>query len=730
MKKILFRSDFYMALLVVITTFSLKAQMPFAPKSPLGVSDFSYQILNDDQTSSKILEFDLYILDADNSQDFELAGIQAGILVNSSIKNGGVITATIVSGTSEFLPSQWPTTVTFTASQNCVKLAPKVPPGVGNGTIISKVGYGTRICRIRLTNTVDYPAGVTANLTFNFTTTPYATKVFQYTSGLNTELVSNSSNCTNNATNIYLNAWQGGTSTDWGTASNWNPPVVPTETWNVYIPNPVSHNVVVNEDKSQPAVCNNLTIIAGTTLTIAPGKALTVAGTLINNSGTSGLVINSDASGTGSLIMNTASISGTSNRYFPSANTWHFLASPMTAMNITGSSFEPGASDDLYAWYEPSPGTWVNFKNTTVSPTFSGVNGNLNFNPGMGYLVAYNNVAGSRLFTGNFNAGTQNVTLHNTAWGANSGWNLLGNPYTSGIDWNLADRSKFQDNYAYIYDPNKVGGEGYMTVDGSAANAFIGSGQGFFVLANPASNGQNFQFTSAMQAHGGTSYKSPETESYISLRLSGGEYFDETVLRFSEGATAARERDDALKLYSFNTAIPQLYSFSSENYELSVNTVLNETPEGPMALGVKIPANGTFEFSLDAETMDLFPSGVYLEDTEADVIHNLTNGSYSFDSDGGTFNNRFKLYFSFAGLPELPASSSIHAWVNQNVLYVENLKDASTVSVVSLSGATLIGKEIPAGTTNWHATINLKSGVYVIQIKNDKETKTFKAFIQ
>lgn len=715
------------ALLLLI--YDATAQFYYSPLSPSGLSDFNFTILNDTQTSDKVLEFDLYLQDMDAADAFELNTIQAGVLVNPGIYNGGTITISIVPGSSQLVLAQQPTSVVWSQAQNCLKVTPKAPPGVGLGTIISTVAPGTKVCRIRITNSVAFTAAAKATLTFNFTTSPYPTKVNQYINGIATALATNATNSFSNATNIYLNAWQGGTSTDWGTASNWNPPVVPTETWNVYIPNPVSHNVVVNEDKSQPAVCNNLTIIAGTTLTIAPGKALTVAGTLTNNSGTSGLVINSDASGTGSLIMNTASISGTSNRYFPSANTWHILASPMTAMNITGSSFEPGASDDLYAWYEPSPGTWVNFKNTTVSPTFSGVNGNLNFNPGMGYLVAYNNVAGNRAFTGTFNTGTQNALLANTVY-TNSGWNLLGNPYPSGIDWNLADRSKFQDNYAYIYDPNKVGGEGYMTVNGGAANAFIGSGQGFFVLANPASNGQNFQFTSAMQAHGGTSYKSPENESYINLRLSGGEYFDETVLRFSEGATAARERDDALKLYSFNTAIPQLYSFSSENYELSVNTVLNETPEGPMALGVKIPANGTFEFSLDAETMDLFPSGVYLEDTEADVIHNLTNGSYTFESDGGTFNNRFKLYFSFAGLPELPASSSIHAWVNQNVLYIENLKDASTVSVVSLSGATLIGKEIPAGTTNWHATINLKSGVYVIQIKNDKETKTFKAFIQ
>ncbi len=79
---------------------------------------------------------------------------------------------------------------------------------------------------------------------------------------------------------------------------------------------------------------------------------------------------------------------------------------------------------------------------------------------------------------------------------------MIGNPYSSSVDWNLATRTQFQDEFAYMYDPNKDGGAGYVYVNGASANAYIPPHQGFFVLAEQAANGQNFTFTNSMQTHG------------------------------------------------------------------------------------------------------------------------------------------------------------------------------------------------------------------------------------
>jgi len=244
-----------------------------------------------------------------------------------------------------------------------------------------------------------------------------------------------------------------------------------------------------------------------TKITIEPGTTMDIT--------TGNLVLESDATGDVSLIVLGAveiNNSGKTNaeRYLPgSVQAWHILGAPVGGMAINGSGFDPGNDDDFYAWDEPSPGIWVNYKNTTVSPTFSTVNNGDNFLPGKGYMIAYNSANPIKTFGGDLNAGDVTFNLKNSgskSWTYNSGWNLIGNPYSSAIDWNTATRTQFQDDYAYVYDPNKNGGEGYVFVNGGAADAFIGPNQGFFVLATVAANNQDFVFTNAIQTHGGDNY--------------------------------------------------------------------------------------------------------------------------------------------------------------------------------------------------------------------------------
>lgn len=167
--------------------------------------EFLYTMANDVQTSDRTLEFDLLLLDNDPSQPFELGTVQAGIIVNPLIYNGGTITASIVPGTSTLNTVQQPTSVTFTQSANCIKLAAKAPPGIGNGSILSaNPASPSRLCRLKITNTVAW-AQNQPNLTFNFATTPYPTKISQYVNGLNTPLTVTTSNCYSVCTNGLLN---------------------------------------------------------------------------------------------------------------------------------------------------------------------------------------------------------------------------------------------------------------------------------------------------------------------------------------------------------------------------------------------------------------------------------------------------------------------------------------------------------------------------------------------
>jgi hypothetical protein len=187
----------YLILIIFFSATSIVAQSRYATKSPTGESDFELTIRNVAQTSDRILEFDIYLQDTDEAQDFELATVQAGILLSSAIFEGGSMSAVIVSGTSTLNTLQNPTNINFstTVSGNpglsLIKLAPRGAPGAGNGTIISKVSPGDRVIRLRLTSTVAFAANSTANLIFTSSAAInplYATRVAQYISGINTQL--------------------------------------------------------------------------------------------------------------------------------------------------------------------------------------------------------------------------------------------------------------------------------------------------------------------------------------------------------------------------------------------------------------------------------------------------------------------------------------------------------------------------------------------------------------
>jgi hypothetical protein len=163
------------------------------PSSPLGGQDFSISIKNVTQTSDRTLEFDLYLLDTDPAQPFELASVQCGINVNPLIYTGGTFSASLVPGTSDVNPSQVPGYVTYTTGTgaNIIKLSAVSPPGSGNGTILSTVSPGTRLVRIKLTSTVSFPANSLSDLTFTFSSAvvpSYATRVAIYQAGINAQL--------------------------------------------------------------------------------------------------------------------------------------------------------------------------------------------------------------------------------------------------------------------------------------------------------------------------------------------------------------------------------------------------------------------------------------------------------------------------------------------------------------------------------------------------------------
>ncbi len=494
--------------------------------------------------------------------------------------------------------------------------------------------------------------------------------------------------------------WTGTTNTNWNTAGNWANSSLPPTNYNVIIPD-VTNDPVISSTAT--ANCNNLTIESGATF-----------------------AIQSDISGTGSLIIDGALTNSgtiTMQRYFPGATllNWHMVSAPVTGMDISESGFNPGSSDDFYAWLETSPGIWVNYKNTGTSPTFSEVNGNDNFQPAKGYLVAYNEANPTKTFTGTLNTGNQTFTLKNSGakdWTYVTGWNLLGNPYSSSIDWNLVTRTQFQDNYAYVYDPNAGGGAGaFVNINGANASAYIAPNQGFFVIATTAANDQTFTFTNAIQAHGGSYMKNKTDEEKLVLRLSDEIYFDEIQIRLAPQSTYNREREDAIKIYSYNDVAPQLQSYSSDNIPLAVNSIPEAGTDNNIPIGIRSPKDGVYKISIVEVSDIISTNGIYLEDLLMNSWHKLSESGYTFTSPEGDISDRFIIHFGGVGIDE-PVSTKeiIHLWTADHTIHLLNSNNLSgKVIVINMYGQQVLETPLDRDVDQQISLIT-PAGYYIVNI--------------
>ena len=183
------KSFIYLTGILTLMAFMLSGKVAYS-------QGFRYSVQNLEQTATNQLEFDVYLLDTDDSEPFELAGSQLGFLFNSLIYTGGTVTVTIDNSTSglnafqQFTAS--PSVVTSLSGypdQTLIRLAGRTPPGAGNGTIISTSGDGTLLTHFVITSTVDFTASSTPDFSFcsSSATNPlYPTRVSEYVNSINT----------------------------------------------------------------------------------------------------------------------------------------------------------------------------------------------------------------------------------------------------------------------------------------------------------------------------------------------------------------------------------------------------------------------------------------------------------------------------------------------------------------------------------------------------------------
>ncbi|NGY38944.1 fibronectin type III domain-containing protein [Flavobacterium sp. XN-5] len=486
-------------------------------------------------------------------------------------------------------------------------------------------------------------------------------------------------------------------------------------------------------------LANNLTIDSAKKFIVDAAKNLTVTGAIVNSAATSGLVLKSTAAGTASLIHNTDNVPATVQRYISGAKeAWHFLSSPVSNQTIVGSSLTPsgtygnGTGYDLYLWNEPTP-CWIYHKNDegglTVdpkNPKWPAVHSSTNFIPGHGYLYSVQATNPTTEFAGNLNNGNVNCPVTNK--GPNQGdsvndvrgFNLIGNPYPSSIDW-LATSGWTRDALLvsggggfdmWIWNPvtSNYGVYNSLTAEGTnGVKQNIAPMQGFFVRA--ATNG-NIGMTNSVRGTTGTSnwmrMKTTKAE-IVKVQIESNDNYgsDEILLQFGAPANEA----GAAKLFSTVTTAPSLF-LNHEKKELSVLNLTDIIENSSVPLMFKAGKDGNYALSISNESASY--DVLLLEDKKTKTITDLNaNATYQFKGSVKDAADRFVLHF----VPIIPEVVNLPATIyydgneiNVDLTLVEGQTD---IKVYDMLGRLLVDKKVEGKMIHSFA-IKVKNEVYIV----------------
>ncbi|MBK7212173.1 MAG: T9SS type A sorting domain-containing protein [Bacteroidales bacterium] len=387
---------------------------------------------------------------------------------------------------------------------------------------------------------------------------------------------------------------------------------------------------------------------------------------------------------------------------------FHFLSSPVAAQAIQpGFVNLPNTTDDFYSWDETT-NQWIN----SVDGSGAFASGfESNFTVGKGYLVAYPADV-TKTFSGVLNTGNVVTALTYTPAQGN-GWNLLGNPYPSAIDWNNVTSTNL-DNAVYVYDNASATYKSYVAGVGTLTDGIVPSTQGFFVHANATS--PSLTLENQDRVHAGTAfYKSDAIQNVVRLMVSGNNKADETIIRFAENATTAFDSQmDAYKL-SGGASVPTFYSLAG-NTKLSVNSLPSTSMEDYVTLAVEAGAASNYEISLTDNTLS---SSVYvtLEDTKTGVSQKLNdNPVYSFTAAPGEDPSRFRLHFKDATSVANPALAGINAYSVEGQIRITSDKNLNGLVTLTDMAGRLIAKTNMNQATSCMLNVHGQTGIYVVNI--------------
>lgn len=387
------------------------------------------------------------------------------------------------------------------------------------------------------------------------------------------------------------------------------------------------------------------------------------SGTLTTNG--QQVTILSDASGTAAVQNGTGTVSGsvTVQRYVAGGSGYRYFSAPISDASIVdindnvplvgfAGTSAPSAFPNIY-YYDETNTSIDSMQGWTAPTTLA-----------PGYLLGVQRGWAVRMnggvtvdLTGNLNNGLLSRTVTNTSSGRYTadGWNLVGNPYASPLNWDavaLGLPSQI-DNAIYYWDP--IGEQYAAYVNGAGTNGAtkeVSSMQAFFIKVNTVGSFSLSTDNNARTTGDPTFFRTARVNNeMLTLTVNGAGHKDQTVVRFADNGTNQFDRTlDAYKRGSSSTAVPSLYTgvySDNDGLQYAVNTLSSLTQETSVPLSMKSQVAGSY--SINAGDLSSFDatSLVWLEDLQTGHTQDLRqNPVYTFTSTPADAAARFVLHFT------------------------------------------------------------------------------------
>ena len=390
---------------------------------------------------------------------------------------------------------------------------------------------------------------------------------------------------------------------------------------------------------------------------------------------------------------------------------------------------------DLFCFYEPQY-HWINFKRNSNSHWhMDDITQNIAYTnettllPGKGYLAAIDKVTLLQN-RGTLNNGDITIDIDytaNNAWTGLDGYNLIGNPYQSYLDFDQFANSngalwtggaKYRNTYS-VYDPQTKAYIQYLAGSSSgsgAADRYINMHQGFFVVVDVA--GTQAVFSNAMRTNtAGSGFRGGKpNHPLINLIVTDAKGLgDVSVLELGRG-----ENTGARKM-RLSTGSGRIYLRHGDgDYAI----LFRDEVRDHQPLYFEASEDGVY--TLRWNTANAAFSKLTLVDNIGGVsMDMLATDSYVFTAKEGDYKSRFKIYVgSDAENPEVDLESPF-AFMHNGQLVVNG---GGRLDVVDPLGRILYSTELTGSQNSLSMPSNLK-GVCILHLTDGETSKTQKVIL-